>query len=809
MQDERQEISLPRLAGRKRDRLLALRSSLVDNLPGICAERARIYTQIYQQYESDSPILKRAKALRAYLEGVSLPFGPHDLIPGWQASQPRWAPVFPEYSWEWVYDELDQFELRKYDRYHIPEPVKEELRQVLPWWRGRTLYERVLARQPGEVLQAANIGAISWTGQATSGEGHIVVDFRMALEQGFESLRQRAGLLSRELDLSEPGTISKIEFYRAVEIACDGVIRYAERLANRASMLVEQENDPDRAAELYEMAADLRMVPALPARSFRQALFTVWLVHLIQQMESNGHSVSMGRLDQLLYPYYARDLQSGRITGQDALELLEHFYLKIFSIIKLRSASHSRTQTGYPTYQNICVGGQDTPGRDATNPLSYLCLAALAETRLSEPNFYVRVHPGMPQDFLQEALKVMRLGFGMPAFVNDSVIVPSLEKRRVSHEDALNYSTMGCVEVLVPGKWGYRVNGKSKLNVLKVLELAIHGGRDPLTGLQMETSKGDLTRLLSFEDLVAAWRDQLNIYTRLHVAADNIIDQTLEEMVPNAFCSLLVQDCLGRGRHLNQGGAVYDSTSGCLVGIPNVGNALAALQKLVYEEKRITPEALLAALQENFASEDGAEIRQLLVHVPKYGEDEHLPDSLTAMALNDYCTVIDGYKNVRNGRGPIGGGYFASTNTVSANITSGEKVAATPDGRLAFQPTADGVSPAQGTGRLGPTAIFHSVSKLPTVLVTGGQLLNIRINQNSLKSREAVSKLAAMLKTFFEMDGWHVQFNTISTEILRDAILHPENYADLIVRVAGYSALFVALDPSLQRDILSRMEYEI
>ena len=467
MNGEQQELSLPGLTGRKKDRLLALRSSLVDNLPGICAERARIYTQIYQQCESDAPVVKRAKALRAYLEGVSLPFGAYDLIPGWQASQPRWAPVFPEYSWEWVYDELDRFELRQYDRYTIPGNVKEELRQVLPWWRGRTLYERVLARQPGEVLRAANIGAISWTGQASSGEGHIVVDFRMALEQGFEQLRQRSSQLSRALDLSDPDAISKLEFYRAVEIVCDGVLIYAERLANAASMLAADENNPERAGELYQMASDLRMVPAGPARSFRQALYTVWLVHLIQQMESNGHSVSLGRLDQLLYPYYARDLQSGHITEQDALELLEHFYLKIFSIIKLRSASHSRTQTGYPTYQNICVGGQDSLGRDATNPLSYLCLAALAETRLSEPNFYVRVHPGTPQDFLEEALKVMRLGFGMPAFVNDGVIVPSLEKRGVSHADALDYSTMGCVEVLVPGKWGYRVNGKSKLNVVK------------------------------------------------------------------------------------------------------------------------------------------------------------------------------------------------------------------------------------------------------------------------------------------------------------------------------------------------------
>ena len=800
---------LATLTGTPRERVQKLRSILVNTVPGICAERARVYTECYQQFEFNPPILKRARALKEYLEKVSISFNENELLPGWQSSHPRWAPVFPEYSWDWVYEELDLFGNRAYDRFLVNERTKEELRDLLPFWKGRSLYERILARQPKVVLDSTKIGAISWAGQATSGEGHIVVDHNLALSMGFEGIRNYASQLLSKLELEQPDSIDKRDFYESVVIVFEGVLNYIQRFIN----LVEGElnkSSGDRLSELQKLAGDLQTLITNPAQNFRQALITVWLVHLIQQMESNGHSVSLGRFDQYLYSFFARDIKSGEISEQNALELLEHFYLKVFSIIKLRSASHTRTQMGYPTYQNLCVGGQTTNGKDATNPLTWLCLSALAEIRLSEPNFYIRLHPGTPDDFLQEALKVVRLGFGMPAFVNDEVIIPALELRGVSHEDAVNYSTVGCVEVLVPGKWGYRVNGKSKLNVLKVLELAINDGKDPKTKLQLLKGKGNLSQMNHFDEVLDAWHGQLLFYTRTHVAADNINDRALEEMVPNPFCSTLVQDCLGRGKHINAGGAIYDMTGGCQVGIPNVGNSLTAIKKLVFEQQLITKDELLTALKNNFDGVQGEEIRQLLLNrAPKYGEDDEVADTLTARALNDYCEIVSEFKDLRFGRGPIGGMYLASTNTVSANITAGEDVGASPDGRKQGEPTADGVSPSQGTGRAGPTAIFHSVSKLPTVKVTGGQLLNIRLNRDSISSDTAILKLAALVRGFFDLKGWHVQFNTISTSILKDAMLHPEKYSDLIVRVAGYSALFIALDPALQRDIIARMEHAI
>lgn len=800
---------LTNLSVEKQKRIQTIKDSLIGSPPWICSERARYYTQAYTEFEFDPPILKRAKALNLYLTKKTIYIGENDLILGNAASHPRWAPVFPEYSWDWVYDELDRYENRQYDKFLIKTEAREELRTILPWWKGRSLFERIEARQPDFVKEASKIGVTSWTGQATSGEGHIVVDHKIALELGLQALREKARDLKNKLPLYEPESLDKRDFYESVEIVCDGVINYAARLAAQAEKHAQLVGDENRKTELIEISKTLRTVPAKPAETFRQAITTVWLLHLIQQIESNGHSVSLGRFDQYLYPYLKNDLENETITEEEAQELIEHFYLKLFSIIKLRPEKHSRTQSGYPMYQNLVVGGQVTDGIDAVNKLSWLCLSALAEVRLSEPNFYIRLHENISEEFLQAALKVVRLGFGMPAFVNDEVIVSSLEQRGVTHKDALDYSTMGCLEVQVPGKWGYRANGKSKVNVLKILELTLNDGKDPKTGLCLKKGVGDITQIETFQKLLEAWRDQIQYYTQVHVTADNINDWALEELVPNAFCSLLVNNCLERGKHLNQGGAIYDMTSGALVGAPNVGNALAALKKLVFDEKILLPSEIKTALEDNFNGNRGMEIRQILSNLaPKYGEDDDFVDELTASALNDYCDIIPEFKNMRYGRGPIGGNYYPSTVTISANITAGDVVGATPDGRKVGEPTADGISPSQGTGRKGPTAIFHSVSKLPTVKMTGGQLLNIRLTPDSLATDTRIMKLSALLRAFVDMKGWHVQFNTVSTDLLRDAILHPENYKDLIVRVAGYSALFVALDPVLQRDIIERMEHE-
>jgi formate C-acetyltransferase len=568
--------------------------------------------------------------------------------------------------------------------------------------------------------------------------------------------------------------------------------------------------EPSRREELDQISRICKKISNQQPDTFYEALHLSWFVHLILQIESNGHSFSFGRLDQYLYPFYKKDIEQGTITPEVALELVECFYLKLFTINKIRSYSHTLVVSGYPTYQNICVGGQTVNGEDATNELSFVFLEALADVRLSEPNFYIRVHENMSERFLRRAAEVVRMGFGMPAFVNDKVIVPSLMNRGVKYEDAMNYSTMGCLEVSVPGKWGYRANGKSKFNLLKVLELALNGGTDPVTKKELNQGDRELGSFQSFDQVMEAWKDQIRFYTRLHVIADNTNSLATEHMTPDVFCSVLVADCIRRGKLLTEGGAVYDMQSGSQIGLANVGNSLAAVKYAIFEENVVSQDDLKRALENDFKGEEGQKIRNILINkAPKYGNDDDYVDNLTKESYDVYCREIANYKNNRYGKGPIGGNWFPATVTISSNVPAGKKVGATPDGRYAFTPTADGCSPAHNTEKKGPTAVIRSVDKLSTHLITGGNLLNCRIMPSNLKGEEGIDRLVALLKSHFKLYGWHIQFNTIDTETLKEAQEAPEEYRDLTVRVAGYSALFVSLDKDVQNDIIDRMEYSL
>lgn len=790
-------------------RIERFRKQVVDTVPSICAERAIIYTRIYEEFAQEPTIIKRARALQTTLQEMSIYILDEERIVGNQASKIKAAPIFPEYSWDWIYRELDTMGERKSDPFIVDEETKKLLKTILPKWRGKTLYERCMATQPEEVLKATKAGILNWRGNATSGEGHIVPDFEMVLSLGIGGIFNLANSKLKELDLTNPDALRKKPFYEAVMIAYEGAKNFILRFARLASQKASLSQSERRKKELEEISKICEWISWNPPRNFKEALQLVFFVHLIEQIESNGHSVSLGRMDQYLYPYFKNDLRSGLLSLEEATELVSHFFVKLNTIIKVRPETHSRTQSGYPMYQNIVVGGQDVNGEDATNELSYVFLRALELVRLPEPNFYVRIHEGTPQPFLEKVFEVIGRGFGMPALVNDKIIIPSLMIRGVSLEDARNYSTMGCLEVQVPGKWGYRANGKTKLNLLKIFEIVLNGGRDPKTGIVFYEGKGDLSTYSSFEELYKNWVEQLEHFTRLHVIADNINDMALEELVPNAFCSAIVRDCLERGKSLNEGGAIYDMTSGALVGVPNVGNSLFALKKLVYDDKVISGREMLEILKNNFNGRMGETIRAKILALPKYGEDCDEADLITKLAYEPYCKIITSFKNMRFGRGPIGGNYYPSTVTISANVPAGEVVGATPDGRKAGTPVADGVSPSQGTGRKGPTAILKSVAKLPTILMTGGQLLNLRVNPELFSSVSGIKKLIALVKTFFEMGGWHIQFNVVSTKILREAQKQPENYRDLVVRVAGYSAVFVSLDPSLQEDIISRLEHNL
>ena len=788
-------------------RILEIKKRIVECKPSICTERAKIVTQAYDMYSAYPNIKKRAYSLRRILKEMSIYIEENQLFVGNQASSLRAAPIFPEYSWNWIVDELDTFTTREYDPFIIDKKEAQELKEILAHWKNKTLRDRAELMQPKEVKEATQIGIMEWEGNVTAGEGHIAIDYPTCLKLGYKGIIDKCQKRLDAMDFSNPEHIRQKDFLESVIIVFKAGISFALRYAKLAASMVNQTNDTRRKHELLVISRMMENVPEQPPSNFYEALQMLWLTHLIVQIEASGHSMSLGRIDQYLYEYFINDIKNGALTYESAIELIDCFYLKLFSINKLRSASHSRVLAGYPTYQNITLAGQKSSG-DAVNELSFCFLKSVEHIRLSEPNLYIRYHDGINADFMKEALKVVALGTGIPAFVNDNVCIPSLVMRGVSAQDAIEYSTMGCLEIEVPGKWGYRANGKSKFNIAKVFEMAVFGGKDPRTNKSLKSVKS-LKECVGFEEFFNSYAELLNYYIKVQVTADNINDYCMEDMVPDAFCSALVQDCIERGKHIKQGGPIYDFISGAQIGVPDVGNSLASIKEYIFDNKAIDTDNLLNALQNNYKGIEGIRMRNLLLSANKYGNDIDDVDELTNRAFNVYCHNIAKYKNMRLGTGPIGCGWYASTVTLTANIPAGEVVGALPSGRLAGQPLADGISPVHGTEIEGPTAVVKSVSKLSNILVTGGQLLNMRFTPQMLNDKKGIEGVLNLMKVFFELKGWHIQFNVMSTDILRKAQSQPDEYKDLVIRVAGYSALFVALDPKVQEDIISRTQYEL
>lgn len=784
------------------------RDTILDAKPYIDAERAILVTQSYKEHADEQLDMKRAYMLENILEHMSIYIENDTLLAGNQARSNRWAPVYPEYSMNWVIDELDTFEKRPGDIFYITEETKKQLREIAPFWQHNTLEDRGLAAFPAQSRVFYNLGIIGADGNITSGDGHIAVDYKNVINYGLKSFEKRVIDAKSKLDLTDIEDQKKLYFYEASLRVMKAMKDFAKRYADLAAKRAEEEKNLERKAELLKMSRILNKVPYEPAETFYEAVQSVWLVHLVLQIESNGHSVSYGRMDQYLYPFYQRDLDKARITPDQACELLTNLWMKTLTINKVRSWGHTEFSAGSPLYQNVTVGGQTAGKKDAVNDLSYLILRSVAQAHLPQPNLTVRYHRGLSDDFMRECVEVIKLGMGMPAFNNDEVIIPSFIRRGIKEKDAYNYSAIGCVETAVPGKWGYRCTGMSFINFPRTLLIVMNNGVDPESGKKLLEGSGHFVDMESYADLEKAWDKALREITRQSVIIENTCDLVLEQDCPDILCSVLTDDCIGRGKTLKEGGAVYDFISGLQVGIANLADSLAAVKKLVYEDKKIGRQELWDALTSDFAGEKGEGIRQMLLNeAPKYGNDDDYVDELIAKAYHPYIDEISKYKNTRYGRGPIGGLRYAGTSSISANVGQGHSTLATPDGRHARTALAEGCSPEHSMDQDGPTAVFKSVSKLPTEDITGGVLLNQKMSPQILQNDENCMKLIALLRTFFNrLHGYHVQYNIVSRETLIDAQKHPENYRDLIVRVAGYSAFFTVLSKETQDDIIARTE---
>ncbi|NLC96255.1 MAG: glycyl radical protein [Erysipelotrichaceae bacterium] len=792
-------------------RMQNFRNKLVDSKKEVCVERAIITTKSYKENKNQPLEIKRALMLKDVLENMYIYIEDETLLVANQASKNLSAPIFPEYAMDWVIKELDEFEKRPGDIFYISEENKEKLREIAPFWENETIYDKGKFALPEETKVYSDLGIISYLGKVTSGDGHFAPNYERLLKEGLKRYKERIQEKLDNLDYTDYNNIYKGYFYKAGLIVIDASINFAQRYAKLALEMAEKENDEIRKNELLEIARISNKVPYEPAETFQEALQSIWFLQVILQIESNGHSLSYGRLDQYLNKYLEKDLKENKITEEQAIELLTNLWIKTYTINKIRPWGHTEFSAGSPLYQNVTVGGQNIDETDATNKTSWLILKSVAQTHLTQPNLTVRCHKNLSKEFMQECMEVIKCGFGMPAFNNDEIIIPSFIEKGVSKEDAYNYSAIGCVETAVPGKWGYRCTGMSYINFPKTLLIAMNKGIDPQTNTPL--IKGidkHFKDMNSYEDLLEAWEIAIREMTRQSIIIDATCDLVQEENTADVLGSLLTEDCIERGLNMKKGGSVYDFISGLQVGISNFSDSLAAIKKLIFDEKIITTSKLWDALMDNFESEENQKIRELLLNAPKYGNDIDYVDNLGIEAYNIFLDEMKKYKNNRYGRGPIGGIYYGGTSSITANVPQGASTLATPDGRKAKEPLAEGCSPTHGMDINGPTAVFKSVSKLPTKEITGGVLLNQKVNPTLLNQEGNQEKLIALIRTFFNrLYGYHVQYNVVSKETLLDAQIHPEKHKDLIVRVAGYSAFFNGLSKQTQDDIIDRTEQTI
>lgn len=800
------------------ERIRAHKQALISIVkPPICTERALHYTQIYQQH-MDKPLpVRRALALAHHLAQRTIWIKHDELIIGNQASEVRAAPIFPEYTVSWIEKEIDDLADRPGAGFAVSEANKRVLHEVCPWWRGQTVQDRCYGMFTDEQKALLASGIIKAEGNMTSGDAHLAVNFPLLLAKGLDGLREHVRERRTRIDLTQLADLHGEQFLKAIDIVLEAVSLHIVRFADLARTMAADEPRESRRDELLAIAENCELIAHQPPRTFWQALQLCYFIQLLLQIESNGHSVSFGRMDRYLYPFWRRDVELQQtLHREQGIELLQSCWLKLLEVNKIRSGSHSKASAGSPLYQNVTIGGQvwhNGQIHDAVNPLSYAILESCGRLRSTQPNLSVRYHAGMSDDFLDACVQVIRCGFGMPAFNNDEIVIPAFIALGVEPADAYDYAAIGCIETAVGGKWGYRCTGMSFINFARVMLAALEGGRDATSGEVFLAQNEALSagNFRHFDDVTAAWDRQIRYYTRKSIEIEYVVDTMLEENVPDILCSALVDDCIERAKSIKQGGAKYDWVSGLQVGIANLGNSLAAVKKLVFEQGLIGQQQLAAALAADFDGLSHEQLRQRLINsAPKYGNDDESVDALLVRAYQTYIDELKQYHNPRYGRGPIGGKYYAGTSSISANVPFGAATMATPDGRKAHTPLAEGASPASGTDHLGPTAVINSVGKLPVGAILGGVLLNQKLNPSTLENDGDRQKLMALLRTFFEVHkGWHIQYNIVSRETLLAAKQHPDQYRDLVVRVAGYSAFFTALSPDAQDDIIARTEHTL
>lgn len=826
------------------DRIGRLVDHLFAKMPEIESARAVLLTESYRQTENEPIIIRRAKAFEHILKNIPIIIRGEELIVGSTTIAPRGCQTYPEFSYEWLEAEFDTVETRSADPFYISEKTKQDLREVHKYWKGRTTSELATSYMAPEAIRAIDHNIFTPGNYFYNGVGHVTVQYEKVLAVGYEGIIAQAEEELSACSLGDSDYAERSHFLEAVIISCKAVIAYAERYADLAKKEAESCGDAARKAELLAIAENCSHVPAKGARSFYEACQSFWFVQQLLQIESSGHSISPGRFDQYMYPYYKADIDSGKLKREFAQELMDCIWVKLNDLNKCRDAASAEGFAGYSLFQNLIAGGQNGEGMDVTNDLSFMCIQASMHVMLPQPSFSVRVWNGSPHEFLIRAAELTRTGVGLPAYYNDEVIIPSLVSRGLTLKEAREYNIIGCVEPQKAGKtegW----HDAAFFNMCRPLELVFSNGVD--RGEQISIRTGDVEKMSTFEEFYDAYKAQMNYNISLLVNADNAIDVAHAKRCPLPFLSCMVDDCIRRGKSVQEGGAVYNFTGPQGFGVANMADSLYAIKTLVYDEKKVTMADYKEALLTNYgkgldsatlsemavqiagglkaagkevgekeiavilktvkeAAETpevkakGEKLLELIEAVPKFGNDIPEVDAFARDVAYTYTRPLETFKN------PRGGIYQAGLYPVSANVPLGAQTGATPDGRLARTPVADGVSPSAGKDVNGPTAAANSVSKLDHYIASNGTLFNQKFHPSALSGRKGLENFVALIRSYFDQKGSHMQFNVVSRETLLDAQKHPEQYKHLVVRVAGYSALFTTLSRSLQDDIINRTE---
>jgi len=783
------------------ERVKKLREQSVNTAPYISAERAELITEFYAKNMGNrlSEPVRRALAFKYILENKEICINDGELIVGEKGPAPKATPTYPELCCHSLED-LEILNSRRRTPFIVSDEVRKVYKEkIIPFWRGKTIREAIFSSMSREWLDAFEAGVFTEFMEQRA-PGHAILDDKI-YKKGLLDLKQEIRRAREALDFfNDPLTYDKDQELQAMEIAADALMRFAERYAEKARELAEKEDDPERRKELTRIAEICSWVPAHPPRDFWEALQMYWFVHLGVTIELNTwDSFNPGRLDQHLYPFYKRGLAEGTLTKERAKELLECFWIKFNNQPAPPKVGITEEQSAtYTDFALINVGGLKKDGSDATNELSYLILDVIDEMRLVQPSSCVQLSKKNPDSLLKRALKIIKTGFGQPSIFNTDVIIQEFLRAGKSIEDARSGGPSGCVTISAFGKESCILTGY--MNWVKIFEITLNNGVDPNTGKKIGLATGDPTKFKTFAEVMEAYKKQLKHFVDIKIKGNNIIERIYATRMPAPFMSLLFDDCIEKGEDYHSRGPRYRTTYIQGVGVGTLTDSMSAIKYHIFDKKNFTMEELLDALRKNFEGKEDIRLR-LVNEAPKYGNDDDYADDIMKELFEAYFEVLDGRPNTKGGK------YRVNLLPTTVHIYFGQVVGATPNGRRAGMPLSDGISPSQGADTKGPTAVIKSVAKLDHAR-TGGTLLNQKFMPDLLKDEEGINKLLYLIRAFFKLDGHHIQFNVVSAETLKEAQRKPEEYRNLIVRVAGYSDYFCHLGTDLQNEIIARTEHK-